>query len=403
MTKPATQSPLRILQIFNRYLEFGGEEGSVGRIAAMLRQRYELETFYGSTKDQLARPLGKWRMAGWMVKNRSVLDDLRRTHERGNFLIWQIHNVFPAISIAAYELAIELRVPIVQYLHNYRFGCAAGTHFRDGAPCNECRPGHFLPALRHRCWRGSLPATFAMTRALERFWKLDPATAIHAYIAISEEQKRQHVAIGFPDDRIHVVPHFLDAGSPPAHSPPPDGDVLFLGRLVPEKGLDLLIEAWARVQARGRKLRIVGDGPQMPALRAKVSALGLKDVILEGFVPRERHDAFWRGASFFVAPSVWHEPFGMVVLEAWRHERPVLATRLGSFPEMIRHGETGWLAEPTPEAFAHTLQAALDAGDACVALGQAGRRELIGKFNPKRWVEDIAAVYQTVLSSSRRS
>jgi glycosyltransferase involved in cell wall biosynthesis len=390
---------LHILQIFNRYLEYGGEEGSVARIAGTLGEQFKLQTFYGSTDEQLARPFGKWRMPGWMIKNRRVLDELRDFQARENFSLWQIHNVFPAVSIAAYELAFELGVPVVQYLHNYRFGCAGGTNFRNGSVCTDCRPGHNLPAIRHRCWRGSLPATLAMTNALRRFWQLDPARSIHAFIAISEAQKNHHVEIGLPAERIHVVRHFLDAGPEPVHSPPPDGDVLFLGRLVEEKGLHLLLDAWARVDSHGRTLRIVGDGPLQPALRQKIDSMGLKNVALEGFVPRELHDALWRRAAFFVAPSVWLEPFGMVVLEAWRQARPVLATNLGSFPEMIRHGETGWLAEPTPDAFAATLQAALDAKDSCSAIGRAGRSELLDHYNKDRWLGEVSRVYRSVVAS----
>lgn len=398
MTDTTSLANPRILQIFNRYLEYGGEEGSVGRIADLLRNEYELDTYYGSTEDQLARPFGKWRMAGWMIKNGRVLGELRGIQSRGKFDLWQIHNVFPAVSVATYGLAFELGIPIIQYLHNYRFSCAAATHFRDGSPCTECKPGHFLPAIRHRCWRGSLPATFAMTLALYRFWHLDPARSIQAFVAISADQKQRHVEIGLPADKIHVVHHFLEAGTAPDHTPPPDGEVLFLGRLVPEKGLHLLLDAWSKISNRGRTLRIVGDGPEMPALRQKIESMNLRNVILDGFVPREQHADLWKRCAFFVAPSVWREPFGMVVLEAWRQARPVLATNLGSFPELIQDGKTGWLADPNPDAFAHTLQTALDAGNSYTGMGEAGRRELVEQFNSRRWIDQISRVYQSVLS-----
>lgn len=387
---------LRILQIFNCYREYGGEEGSVARIASTLSQHYDIHTYYGSTAEHLARPFGKWRMAGWMIKNQRVLDELRDLHEKSPFSFWQIHNVFPAISIAIYHLASELGVPVIQYLHNYRFGCAAGTNFRDGSICNDCKPGNNRPAIIHRCWRNSLPATMAMTHALDHFWKSNSATCIKAFIAISEAQKNHHAALGIPADRIHVVRHFLDPGTAPAHSPPAMGDVLFLGRLVEEKGLDLLLDAWAMVNSRGRTLRIVGDGPLLATLQTKINSMGIRNVAIDGFIPREHHDALWQRASIFVAPSVWNEPFGMVVLEAWRNARPVLATNIGSFPELIRHGETGWLAPPNPSAFAHSLQAAIDSGEKCIDMGRAGRNELISNFNQDRWLREISHIYHGV-------
>jgi len=391
---------LRVLQVFNRYLEYGGEEGSVGRIAELLRRRHDLETYYGSTEEQLERPLGKWRMAGWMLRNPRVLAELRELQEQRRFDLWQVHNVFPAVSVAVYELAAELGVPVVQYLHNYRFGCAAATYFRDGAACTDCRPRHMAPALRHRCWRGSLPASLAMTRALNRFWKRGLHEVIHTYVAISEAQKQAHVAMGLPAERIRVVRHFLEPGPEPASEPPPGGEVLFLGRIVEEKGLELLLEAWRRIDAGGRTLRVVGDGPALGAIRSKAESLGLRDVVFEGFVPRERHAELWARAAIFVAPSVWMEPFGMVVLEAWRQGRPVLATDLGSFPELVRDGANGWLAGAEPEAFAGGLRRALDDASRHAAMGRAGRAELVESFSPARWTERFAKIYEPFEASA---
>lgn len=378
-------NPQRVLQIFNRYTEYGGEEGSVGRIAALLRRRAYVLTYRGSTNEVLDRLGGKWMMPFLMQKNNKVLADLRELQAKENFDVWQIHNVFPGLSVAVYELAAELGVPVIQYLHNYRLGCANATYFRDGKTCVDCRPDSFMPAIKHRCWRGSLPATISMVAALKRFWSAGGTANIKAYIALSEAQKQAHVSMGFPEERIHVVHHFLDDDGNKNSIPPADGDVLFIGRLTDEKGLDLLVRSWAKVNARGRKLRIVGKGDMLEELQRLVIAENIQDVIFEGFVAKEKHQELWSKASFFVAPSVWNEPFGMVILESWLQNRPVLATNLGSFPDLITDSVDGWLADPDVGSFAHSLQTALDAAESYEQMGHSGRAKLRSDFSADKW------------------
>ena len=387
----------KILQIFNRYLEYGGEEGSVGRIEHVLHDIFQIDIFYNSTEEQLQRPFGKWRMPGWMICNQQILDQLRKTQELLKYDVWLIHNVFPAMSVKVYELAAELDVRVIQYLHNYRFGCAAATCFRDEKICQDCNPNNFKPAIKHRCWRGSLPATWAMTRALRYFWDNELHSCINAYIAISEKQKQIHVEWGIPAEKIFVIRHFLDASGGLTSIPPEQGDILFLGRLVKEKGVELLIKAWSMTERSGRILRIVGDGPEMSALRNLVQQLQLTDVVFEGFVPHSEQAAHWAKASFVVAPSVWYEPFGMVVLEAWKNNRPILTTNIGSFPEMINHEVNGWLAPTTPAEFAHVLQDAINASSFYQVMGNNGRMELQEKYNTKEWIRAFDAVYTKIL------
>ena len=389
----------KILQIFNRYLEYGGEEGSVPRIANVLKKVGRVTLYEGSTEKILERPGGKYLMPFLMQKNSKVLADLEAIHNREKFDVWQVHNVFPGLSVAVYELAAKLGVPVIQYLHNYRFGCASATYFRDGKVCVECRPDCFAPAIKHRCWRGSLLATASMVAALKRFWKAGGIENIKAFIALSETQKKMHVNMGLPEEKIHVLQHFLEDGEQDSADPPTDGDVLYIGRLTEEKGAALLIRCWARVDSKGRRLRIVGKGEASDDLKKLVEEEKIDNVIFEGFVPKEKQISLWNEASFFVAPSVWNEPFGMVVLEAWKQSRPVLATRLGSYPDLITDGEDGWLADPDDESFAEALQVALDSSAECKRMGRVGRCKLLREYSESKWLDGWLNIYKEAIGS----
>jgi glycosyltransferase involved in cell wall biosynthesis len=150
----------------------------------------------------------------------------------------------------------------------------------------------------------------------------------------------------------------------PAKAPFGDSKTLiYVGRLVTEKGLWPLLEAFER-QHSAAKLKIVGEGPLRSELEARVRERGLQGrVELAGFIPHERLRAELIGAAAAVVPSIWQEPLGLVVLEALACGLPVIASAVGGIPEMVRDGENGLLVPPGD---ASLLAAAIDrvVGDA---------------------------------------
>ncbi|PQJ28077.1 glycosyltransferase family 4 protein [Rubritalea profundi] len=387
----------KLLQILNRYLEYGGEEGCAYRMGDVFRNKIELFSYIGSTAEELERPLGKLKMPFLMQKNARAISEIRRLQKEHQFDVWQIDNVFPSLSVAIYELADELSIPVIQYLHNYRFGCVDATYFRAGGECHLCSPGHYFPGLKHKCWRGSSIASLSMGLALNRFWSKGER-AISVYIALSEAQKKRHVEMGISADRICVLPHFLEVDEQAlASEPARDGDVLYLGRLTDEKGVMLLLKSWQKVKSKGRMLRIAGTGPLEDELRNYVHVNNLKNVEFLGFVPKEKHHELWSRASFFVAPSIWEEPFGMVILESWLNKRPVLASNLGNFPELIEHGVDGWLADVNPESFSKELQKALDDTESYSSMGLTGYEKLMNEYNKDVWFAKWRRIADSVL------
>ncbi len=373
-----------MLHIFNHYLERGGEDGSIHRIADCIRSGGEKLSFYStSSKDYMSSPMGKLKMPMVMQQNKKALEDLRELHNKKQFNFWLVHNVFPAMSVAVYELAEELEVPVIQYLHNYRFGCPGATRLRGGNACFECSPSNMLPALQHLCWRGSLPSTASMVLALQRFWNKGGYNSIHTFIAISESQKRRHEQMGIPAEKIHVLPHFLSVEEEVPRSGH-GNDVLFLGRLTEEKGLMLLLRSWKRMNVQNRTLHIAGTGPMEQKLKKYCESHGVQGVKFHGFVDKNEHQMLYDQCSMLVAPSIWEEPFGMVVLEAWKHGKPILTTDMGSFPELIEHDVDGWLAPSDEDRFLKVFTHALMRSHK--EMGKKGFAKLKNEFNSKTWL-----------------
>lgn len=122
--------------------------------------------------------------------------------------------------------------------------------------------------------------------------------------------------------------------------------VFAIGRLVEQKGFDLLLAAWKQVTYPLATLVIAGDGPELSSLKQLVADYGLKDTVrFVGFVDRHELAAYFHSATMFVLPSR-HEPFGLVVLEAMASRIPVIAYAVGGVPEFVIDGKNGILVTP---------------------------------------------------------
>lgn len=173
-----------------------------------------------------------------------------------------------------------------------------------------------------------------------------------------------------PADRLRFVPNGIDPArfhpDGPRHAGPDGGYLLFVGRLVPYKGLDVLLEALAG--PGGLPLLVVGDGPQRKRLEARARDLGV-DARFLGRVADDELPALYRGARLTVLPSVnRQEAFGITLLESMACGTPVLASDLPGVGDVARLG--GRTCRPgDPDDLAEALEAAL--ADPALPRGKA--------------------------------
>lgn len=174
----------------------------------------------------------------------------------------------------------------------------------------------------------------------------------------------------------------------------------FVGRMVTEKGVDVLLRAFAEVvkDIPRAHLALAGDGRLMGEMRARAGSLGLASA----------HFLGWRGdiASFMADVDVLAVPsrsegFGLVVLQAMALARPVVAARVTALPEIVEPGQTGTLVPPEdPPSLARALTEILQSADCGAALGRAGRSRLEREFTLERMASHTAQVYREVCQPS---
>lgn len=258
------------------------------------------------------------------------------------------------------------RVPVVYTPHGFPFLMACGP------------------------WRRKL------YRAVERL--LRPAAA--AVIAVSSEEAREALALGFAAERVFLVPNGVKPV--PGREPPVrDGGLLqvgFFGRLTRQKGADLFIDAAAAVSARlpGARFVVYGSGEDEPALRRRVARCAAPEAIrFGGAYAQQEAVGYMRQVDVVAVPSRW-EGCPYVVLEAFEAGVPVVAAAAGGVTDLIEDGVSGVLvAAGDAAALGRALEGLLRDPQARARLAARGR-ERAGAFTLEAMAAAVAGVYRRV-------
>jgi glycosyltransferase involved in cell wall biosynthesis len=328
----------RVLVVHNQFQHLGGEDFTAHAEIELMRSRgAHVETLvYDSNDPGLVRRVK--RRPDELVFNRGAYRDIRQIVQREKIEVVHCHNLWPMIGPSAYWAAKHEGVALVQTVHDFRAGCLQGQLLRGGQICEQCRPGWHLNGIRFGCYRGSYVQSVALgvaqtINAIRRVWSLPTL-----YIAPSQFVQAKLRGWGISEGRIVVKPHFVTQD--PGFSRAERNVAVFVGRLSQEKGLQTVLDVW---NPDWVPLVIIGDGPQRVDLEQQVRRLGKPNVQFAGRKTPAEVEAFLRGACFLILPSITYETFGRVLIEAYAHGVPVLASRLGATPEIVEDGRTGLL------------------------------------------------------------
>lgn len=258
-----------------------------------------------------------------------------------------------------------------------------------------------VPAVVH------MHSSFGPHLSRPTLWGFEKASAI---FAVSDFTRAGLIGMGIPEAKVHTLHNATDtehfdpdraAGSGAAvrerFGVPADAPLLgIVARINPWKGQRETIAALGELSSRHPQMRlmVVGAGPaeEEAALRAAASAAGVADrVILAG-----RHDdvrPFLDAFDLFVHPS-FEEPFGLAITEAMSMRKPVIACDSGALPEIVRHGEDGWLAAPrSSEAVAAGIARLWEDPALRARMGEAARRTVQARFTPRIQCAHAAGLY----------
>ena len=186
-------------------------------------------------------------------------------------------------------------------------------------------------------------------------------------------------------------------------------EVLFVGRLVERKGVEVLVRAISKLREhRDVRLTIVGEGPWAPQIREAILAEGVGDaVFMVGKVKTNNLSRIYEKANVFVLPAVVDakgdtEGLGVVLIEALRAGVPVVGSNIGGIPDIVVHGETGWLVPSGHvEALANTIEEVLTSPSEVLRRVRKGRERIDERFSLTGVVAALIDCYESALTKVR--
>jgi spore coat protein SA len=173
--------------------------------------------------------------------------------------------------------------------------------------------------------------------------------------------------------------------------------ILYAGRFDTGKGVEHLIAAIPEViKKHGNCLFLfVGGGALRKWAENLARKLNKSNILFEGFVPYDRINRYYQLCDVVVVPSVWPEPFGRSIIEAMACGKPVIATKIGGIPELVKDGKTGLLVEPaSSEEIANAITTLLDDEKKRERMGKRGRRIVEEKYNNEAIARKVLMVYK---------
>lgn len=387
---------LKILFVHNYYQLAGGEDNVVSAEIMLLRQRgHDAQLWSVDNKDLPAGLSGKLKTAlstSYSSLNRSVAQNILHNFQPD---IVHVHNFFPQISPSIYDACLDKGIPVVQTLHNYRPICPGSMLMRDGKICELCISGSPYQAAWYGCYRGSKLGSLVVAHMVSQHRNL--GTWLHKvdrFIALTDFAKNKFIEAGFPADKIAVKANFLhdplqlELTVPDATNP---GFALFVGRISEEKGIKTLIRAWRLINDQSL-LKMAGVGPLQNLL------IDIRNIAPLGRLNGDDISRLMRQAKFLVLPSEWYEGFPLVLVEAFAHGLPVLASRLGSMADIIKDGETGLLFTPgDADDLASKAKWLLENPLQTQKLGINARRTFLEKYTAERNYSELITIYENAV------
>ncbi len=310
-----------------------------------------------------------------------------------------VHCIHHHLSLSVLDVLRTRRVPIVWTLHDFRPVCPNTDLVREGAVCEECGGGRLWNCVRYCCKSGSLPRSLAAvldsTLALVR----KTYDTVDCFISPSEFLARKVSELGLRAQRMEVLPNFIapDGGDPSLDA---RNGVLYVGRLSPEKGAAVLIEASSSL---GESLTIVGDGPAREELTSLAQARGVA-AQFPGWLDARGVRQAMAQARVLAVPSLWYENCPLVVLEGMGRRVPIVASDLGGMHELLDGGRCGWLARPGDASdWARVLTSAWADRERSADLVERAYARLQSRHGVEGFMRRLEEVYQSLLSADSRA
>lgn len=405
---------LRILLCHNLYQITGGAEFFFHEVGRVLKENGHDVAFF-SAKDEFSsdREWDKYfpevtsyasgslasQIVAFpsMIYNRRAKENMARLIDDFKPDLIHAFAIYVKLTPAILDAAREAGVPVVMSCNDYKHICPNYKLFHHGHVCEACKGGKFYQAMVNRCCHGSLAYSAASSIEAYAHNAMDIYRKnVHTFLFASEFMAHKTEEFwGKETFRWKMLRNPFDAKKI-EYSKISENYILYFGRLIDEKGVNVLLDAMALLP--DIKLIIVGDGPDRTVLEQHAQKLNLKQAEFVGAKWGDKLDQILQGCRFVVVPSLWHENFPYVILQSFAMGKPVIGSNRGGITELVAHGERGLVyAANDAAALADAMRLLMADSDRAKQMGMAAKRYVDAEFNDEHFYANLMQIYSGVL------
>jgi len=307
-------------------------------ISILTEKGHEVRTIFFDN-NTIRDTVSKIRTAFKSIYNSSSANAVANIIKEFKPDIIHIHNLFFVASPSVFYVASKFKIPVVLTIHNYRLICSNALLFRNSEVCELCVKKKFpVSGIRYKCYRDSASAS-ALVTTITGIHKLIGAwrKKVSVFITPTEfvRSKLLSSSLDIHPQKMITKSHY--APDPGEGNEQRENFFLFVGRIVKEKGVHILLQSF--ITMPGQKIVIAGDGPEKNTLESEFKSY--QNIVFTGQVDKLQVREYMKKCRALICPSIWYEVVPLTIIEAFAAGTPVIASGLGAMAESVSDGYNG--------------------------------------------------------------
>ena len=300
---------------------------------------------------------------------------------------WILYSVLPLIS--------KNKIPLVYTLHDYRLICPKMIPVKQNGICSETLTRDCIFCLRPVCGLlRAIPAYVSLKR------NINALQSVSKFIALNHQIEEDHIKnLKIDSGKVKIIPNFCDVAADYTkikNEELPDEFIMFAGKLAPQKGVDVLIEAYRRLNT---DIKLLIFGKETPGYNYQSTG---NISIIKNASHNNVINAMAR-CKFVVVPSTCYDTFPTVALETMSQKKAVIASNIEGLKSIVVDGVTGILVSPNnPIELSDAVLYLMKKPEIALRMGERGYSVYLKNFTPDVVIKKIIQLYESTISSQPR-
>lgn len=332
-----------VLLVHNRYRIPGGEDIVVKNEKRMLESHGHKVVTYIKNNDDVKDKgfFSKIHLALNAIFSVNSYIEICRIIEKEKIDVIHVHNTVAIVSPAVYIAGINMGVPVIQTVHNFRLVCPNGVCYIKDHVCERCLEHGLKASLLYNCYRNSKLQTLVCALTIKVQRMLLTYRYLY-YICLTEFNKEKLLAVKqIKEKNIYIKPNFTTIDTNIVDYDSRKRQIVYAGRLEKIKGLEILLQAWMKLGNQAPKLIICGSGELEQWCSEYIANNEMTNVEMLGQIENSEAKKLIGESLAMIYPTQWYEGFPMAIAEAFTMGTPIIASDIGNVGSLIIDNVTG--------------------------------------------------------------